>query len=164
VSGREARRLGHRAAERASGARAGTKMNLFAYGTLMDGEIFRDVAGEPRSCARGGVSGYVRRFVRGEDYPGMIAAPEGRVDGVVYFGVSAAGWGRLDRFEGELYLRTPVGVRLEDGTATEALAYVIRDDHRAVLTDRDWTYEQFQASGRQRFRERYFGFERIRGA
>ena len=127
-------------------------MNFFAYGTLMDERIFRDVTGETCRRAGGSLRGYVRRLVRGQVYPGIVECPEGSVSGVIYFDLPEKAWSRLDRFEGPMYARVPVDVWCEDSGTVEALTYVIRDAFRHVLTDEEWDFEAFEARGLAEFR------------
>lgn len=86
--------------------------NLFAYGTLMCGDIGHDVAGCHFSHVPGTLKGYSRRRVKREQYPAIIADDESCVDGFVYKEVTEAVWQRLDRFEGQMYARQRVKIEI----------------------------------------------------
>lgn len=133
-------------------------MDLFAYGSLMDPEILRQVAGElpPRRPAT--LSGYERRRLRGQPYPGIRPREEGTVEGVLYAGLSPQAAARLDRFEGEAYRRQPVVVRLADGSRRPAEAYVLRSAE--ALDPEEWSFEEFLRTGKASFLAEYEGFGR----
>lgn len=134
---------------------------LFAYGTLMCDTIMRTVAGSSHSRANGLLRGYRRRFVSGEEYPGITADPSETVPGTVYEPISRPAWSRLDLFEGALYQRVTVPVELENGAHVTAWTYVVRQEHVSRLSTRPWSFEQFMRSGRQRFESRYLGFDAL---
>ncbi|GAG50585.1 unnamed protein product, partial [marine sediment metagenome] len=127
------------------------RMDIFAYGTLMLKEIMERASGEGCTGRRALLPGYERRAVRGEVYPGIVARPGGEVDGVVYTGLSARAVERLDRFEGEPYLRSEVLVRCEDGVEIQAWAYVVKPEHEEMLAGEGWSFEDFLRNGRSQF-------------
>ena len=136
-------------------------MNIFAYGTLMRREIMEEAAGEGCTGRKAVLEGYERRAVRDEVYPAIVARPGGRVDGIVYTGVSARAADRLDRFEGELYARSEVRVRCEDGGELPAWTYVAAAGREGALAEEGWSFEEFLKNGRFRFEGRYKGFKAI---
>lgn len=132
--------------------------HCFTYGSLMWADIMarvcgREFAGEPASLAD-----HARRPVRGQDYPGLCAAPGGLVPGRLYRDVDAQAWARLDAFEGEEYERVGVLVALPDGRALPAQAYRFRAAFADRLLPGDWDAEAFAREGRERFIARYAGF------
>lgn len=129
--------------------------NLFAYGTLMCGDIMREVAGCLPESLPGVLYGYRRRTVRGEHYPGLLQGGTSRVDGVLYRGVPACAWTRLDDFEGDMYLRQSVRIELPDGATLSAETYLVRPQFRACLGHDEWSYAEFLRSGKAKFRDRY---------
>ena len=84
--------------------------NIFTYGTLMDSEIMHSVTGRSFQSLKGTLQGYSPRAVPGHTYPGIIAAPDGIVEGVIYLNVSEEAVSHLDAFEGEGYKRITVSV------------------------------------------------------
>jgi gamma-glutamylcyclotransferase (GGCT)/AIG2-like uncharacterized protein YtfP len=98
---------------------------LFAYGTLIFPEVLRAVTGRSLAPIAATLDGFRRRGVIGEIFPAIVAgAADDRVEGVVYAGLEERDWGRLDRFEGELYERRRVTLRCE-GRGLLAHAYVL---------------------------------------
>lgn len=136
---------------------------LFAYGSLICEDIMYAVAGPCGQLGRARLLHHRRLAVKGEHYPGMIAAPGFSVDGMVYQGIDAAGLARLDRFEGDMYQRLPVQVELADGRLLEVFSYLVRDACRDQLTSRDWQLEEFLQRGKGAFTASYLGFGRIPG-
>ena len=105
---------------------------------------------------------YERRTIRGEVYPGIVVTPGKVVEGLVYSDLPEVTWRRLDTFEGEMYQRRVVQVELEDGTAREAQAYVIRPEFEHRLSSSPWLLEELLVSGRQRFDTQYPGVETLK--
>ena len=132
---------------------------LFAYGSLMCADIMREVSGFDLSRADGILRGYRRRAVRGAQYPGLVPEEDGHVEGIVYRDVPPPAWDRLDRFEGEMYVRQHVEITLNDGTLVQADAYVVRPEFLDRLEDSDWDFQEFLRSGKARFQASYQGYQ-----
>jgi len=135
--------------------------HCFTYGSLMWADIMtrvcgREFAGEPATLAD-----HRRHPVQGQDYPGLLAAPGGRVDGRLYRQVDAPAWARLDAFEGDEYERVPVSVALADGTVLPAQVYRFRAAFVHRLLPGDWDADAFQREGHARFTARYVGFDAL---
>ena len=116
---------------------------LFAYGTLGHPEVMRAVAGDAAGGNRAVLEGFRRRRLRGRVYPGIVASPGERVDGIVWQGVDAALWERLDAFEGGLYVRQVHPVVSADGRSDRVGVYVIADHHADALSEDAWRLEDF---------------------
>ena len=117
---------------------------VFAYGTLEFAELVEAVAGRRFPSEPALLEGFARSMVRGAEYPGIAPAPGARTPGILYSGVDAAALAALDRFEGELYERREVVVRTASGE-TAALAWVLREESRHLLTGEPWDRERFAA-------------------
>ena len=130
---------------------------LFAYGTLMCSEIMGEVAGSVPSARSAVIRDYNRRSVRGECYPALVEEGGGRVTGVLYSGISDSAWHRLDRFEGNMYVRRLVTVELNDGSTTDAFTYVFRPEFSKMLSETAWDYATFKQRGLSRSRCHYSG-------
>lgn len=117
---------------------------LFCYGTLQHPEVFRRITGMTPRYEPAQLAGYARYRVRNADYPGVVRAPGGIVDGLVCRGVSRAQWQRLDSFEGEYYQRCLLTVTLRDAADQLAWVYVIRDYCRGLLTHDAWSINEHQ--------------------
>lgn len=135
--------------------------NLFAYGTLMSEEIMDDVAGCRLPHLPGILRGYSRRSVKGELYPALVPDAAGRVEGVLYRGVPASAWERLDRFEGEMYARQLVQIRLPDGSTVTAATYVVQAQFSDQLEQREWDFADFLRNGKSIFQRHYKGYQSL---
>jgi gamma-glutamylcyclotransferase (GGCT)/AIG2-like uncharacterized protein YtfP len=132
--------------------------HLFAYGTLMCEDIMMDVTGCRLSVAAGVLTGYSRRRVKGQGYPALVARANHSVEGVVYLDLPTMAWWRLDRFEGEMYMREEVQVEMADGQQAMASTYVVHPDFIHQLGPDQWHYEQFLRDGKARLQEQYRGY------
>jgi gamma-glutamylcyclotransferase (GGCT)/AIG2-like uncharacterized protein YtfP len=138
-----------------------TTRHAFTYGSLMWADIMarvcgREFAGEPAALA-----GHRRHPVRGQDYPGLRAAVDSVVPGVLYRDVDPAAWARLDAFEGDEYERVDIVVSLADGSVLPAQVYRFRDEFASRLLAGDWDVAAFEREGRARFIARYVGFDLV---
>jgi gamma-glutamylcyclotransferase (GGCT)/AIG2-like uncharacterized protein YtfP len=117
--------------------------NLFAYGTLLAGDIFLEAAGCRCRSSRAVLRDHRRLPVRGKEYPGLIPAKGFQVEGLVYHDIPAAAWNRLDRYEGEMYVRCPVEVETAAGKPCGAHVYIVRPAYRHHLEPQEWKPEKF---------------------
>lgn len=136
-------------------------MNLFTYGTLMVPSIFFAVTGQHRPAHEACLPGYARFCLKNEVYPGIIPSPGHRTNGIIYFDVDKPGIRKLDIFEGDYYLRTPVRVTTKDGKTHDAQTYVIKDQYRHLLSKKQWDIETFNNNYNNEFRNKYSGFSAI---
>jgi hypothetical protein len=123
-------------------------------------DVWRAVAGREFNTIEGLVAGYSVYRVADADFPGMVAAERGvAVRGVVHLDVDDAAIARLDRFEGDLYVRTTLTISCVDGRDRMADAFVVPADRQTILTTEPWTLEAFVAAGGlDRFIRNYPGF------
>lgn len=136
--------------------------NIFTYGSLMFPEVWERVVGSHYQASPARLDGYVRRELRDEIYPVIVRqVPDSHVEGMLYFGISTQDLARLDRFEGEYYVRRSVNVIAgREGLACEAFTYVLSGRYRHLLSDRDWDPGYFREHGLDRFLAHYAGFDR----
>jgi gamma-glutamylcyclotransferase (GGCT)/AIG2-like uncharacterized protein YtfP len=132
--------------------------HLFAYGTLMCGEIMAEVSGASLPASSAILRGYRRRGVKGRSYPALVPGVESHVEGVVYRDVPPSAWARLDRFEGQMYSREPVRVELADGSVVAAATYVARAEFLDCLGEEEWDFAAFLIDGKESFRRSYEGY------
>jgi gamma-glutamylcyclotransferase (GGCT)/AIG2-like uncharacterized protein YtfP len=133
--------------------------DLFAYGTLMCADIMRAVSGYPEPARSTGLlRDHCRLCVRGQHYPGLVPHPGASVEGIVYPAVPEDAWARLDRFEGDLYVRTSVDVELPDATIRRVHTYLVRPELTGCLEDRVWELEGFLRHGKADFESAYAGY------
>ncbi|BCN93506.1 hypothetical protein THMIRHAM_12910 [Thiomicrorhabdus immobilis] len=135
--------------------------HCFTYGTLMCQEIMQEVCGDSFHSVPGQITGFSRRCIQGEYYPGILASTEDTVEGVLYLDVSSQAWRRLDVFEGEQYQRQWVAVQLENGSTLMAETYVIRTEFIDVLDNKKWSFDDFLKNGKTHFQSQYSGYEAI---
>jgi hypothetical protein len=124
--------------------------------------IMKEVAGLLPEKTTGRARGYRRHAVIGEDYPAIIPDAPSRTEGVVYLDLPDSAWARLDKFEGEMYMRQPVTVEREDGTLLSAEAYVARPEFADRLdASSEWDFAEFQSAGKIRFQREYRGYRQL---
>jgi len=121
-------------------------MNVFAYGSLMFGEVWQPLAGKAYASMAAELTCYVRQGVAYERYPGIRAERGAITPGRVYLGIDAQTLARLDTFEGSEYRRVPVSVTIRGRTgraiAIDAQVYVLVDHKR--LDGRPWDPNRFR--------------------
>ena len=135
--------------------------NLFAYGTLMCEEIMEEVSGIKPDMVKASLIGYTRQTVRGEHYPAIKPEEQNDVQGIVYMDLPIEAWERLDRFEGELYVRTQVQAITNHNSIIHADTYVIHPAHQNCLSEEIWDYEKFLLGGKSHFLNLYRGFSEL---
>ncbi len=86
-------------------------VRLFVYGTLMDAECLRAVAGRVFPSRPARLEGFAR-FAPAGGYPYVVPGSDAAVDGLLLDDVDAEALRRLDRYEdeGRLYVRRTVEV------------------------------------------------------
>lgn len=136
-------------------------MNIFAYGTLMDADIMRQVCGAEFYSRAARLDGYQRKKLRGEVYPGIVALGGSCVTGLVYFDISPTALHYLDQFEGTEYQRTRVTAVGEDGECIAAETYVLTPQAAALLSDEDWNLEDFVTRDKPLFQDQYGGYQAL---
>ena len=135
--------------------------DLFTYGSLMCEDIMTEVAGTRLNCEPATLPGYRRFLVKDEQYPGVVAQAGGFVPGIVYHGLVAESWQRLDRFEGEMYKRQPVRVWYNDGREAMVDCYLFRPEFAHRLSSTEWDFAAFLQGGKSLFQHQYCGFKAI---
>ncbi len=115
--------------------------HVFTYGSLMFAPVWERVVRGRYRQATALLDQHARFALVDDTYPGMVTTAGSSVTGVVYFDLDAADLAALDHFEGNEYRRTPVMLRLEDGTALAAQTYLF--EATARLSDQPWNPETF---------------------
>lgn len=112
----------------------------------MFAEVFGAVCHATRPARPASLRDYARHALRGRVYPGLVSAPGACTEGVVFEGIDAALWARLDAFEGALYERRTVTVEdAAHGRVIAAEVYVIAPRARRLLTAVPWDADAFRA-------------------
>lgn len=122
---------------------ASTMFRLFAYGTLQIAEVLQAVIGQRRDGVPALLPGYRRFCVPGKPYPAMVVDRASSVSGLLYDGLSAAELALLDYYEGELYERQELLVRVQSAQVP-ALSYVLSRAHGALVTEEPWDLQAFE--------------------
>jgi gamma-glutamylcyclotransferase (GGCT)/AIG2-like uncharacterized protein YtfP len=115
---------------------------LFAYGTLQLQEILTPIVGRSWPGSRAELADYRRYRLRGKPYPAIVAEAGASVVGLLYPGVTPLEIELLDRYEGELYERRLVTVRVGQ-LLVPAFVYVLGEPHPAQLAVGEWDLETF---------------------
>lgn len=94
--------------------------------------------------------GYARELLSGRDYPGLFESPNDSTSGTLHLGVDDDSVALLDVFEGALYAKRVVAVTANDGSRRSAAVYVLRDEHRGLITGTPWERSRFEPKWRFR--------------
>lgn len=114
-------------------------------------ELMASITGRFHRAKDGKISGYCRKLVKAEAYPGIFPHKGGVVDGIVYSGLSEDDFYSLDAFEGNMYFRTSVNVLLADESRGSAQCYVVKPEFTYLLDDQDWDFSQFKTRNLQTY-------------
>lgn len=131
--------------------------NVFVYGSLMFDAVWDRLIEQRYEARPATLPGYRRHGLRHVDYPAIVASSRSTVSGIVYLDVTAADLAVLDGFEAPHYQRTALPVRLSDGSECAAVAYVLRDGYRHLLSVEPWDPAAFEAEALRGFLERHWG-------
>jgi len=132
-------------------------LDLFVYGTLMVPEVMRRVCGHGRPGEPALLHDHRRRQVRGEVYPAIVPRVGEAVGGILYRGMTPVQLAALDAFEGRMYRREVVTV-VVGARVLAAASYVLAPGLRHLLSDADWSLDEFVANGLHGFLAGYPGF------
>ncbi|MGD8408091.1 MAG: gamma-glutamylcyclotransferase [Thiohalophilus sp.] len=117
--------------------------HLFTYGTLELPEVFTAVTGQVAHGVPARLPGYVRYRLRGEVYPGIIPSGKDSLDGTLYFDLEPLLHKKIDHYEDTCYEKQEVEVVTEAGETVIAMAYVIPENKRLLLSSIPWDQQQF---------------------
>jgi hypothetical protein len=126
-------------------------MQFFFFGLLRDREVLelvlgRPVSGWPLPCARLPDHRLVR--LRGDNFPLLVAAPGGSVEGILVEGLGREELARLHFFESVEY--APRAVRVQDSSGAWLDAQVFGATGRAAADGADWRFEDWLARHKAR--------------
>ncbi len=100
---------------------------LFAYGTLLDQRLVQGLLEHPVADEPARLLDFARTELPGLGYPTLVAAPGASVEGLLYRGLSAEDYRRLDAYEGVaegLYHRVCAEAAVGDGSGAVEPAFV----------------------------------------
>jgi len=135
----------------------GSRLSLFAYGSLILPEVYEAVTGVARVGLPVTACGFARFALKGCSYPGLVAWPGGAVQGMLYESLEREEWRRLDAFEDDFYVRQSLIVMHALGEKGFAEAYLIRSDRYEVLEAEGWCLDTFTRTALAPFLARISG-------
>ena len=138
--------------------RSSEKVHIFTYGSLMIPAVMHSVTGHGFASVSASLKDYGRYRVKGQPYPGIVPEKGTLIEGVLYLDVDSDSVKRLDDFEGEWYVRTPVTIRTSGGFLLRAQTYVFKKEHRHLLSSEGWDVKTFEIKDLQTFIREYPGF------
>lgn len=112
--------------------------DLFVYGSLLFDDVFRAVTGRSAVCEPAVLPDHARYRVRGASYPAVVPETGAETNGVVYAALDADTMAALDRFEGDMYTRERVVVRLAAGQQRHVETYVFASHLHDLLERLPW--------------------------
>lgn len=121
--------------------------DLFSFGTLMDTELLTTVCGQHLDTLEltpACVQDHVRRWVTDDHYPVLVPQLGSATTGLVIGGLTQEALNRIVFFEGEEFELSPLAVQRADGTMLSVQYFA--DTNRKVISDSEWTLEQWQRS------------------
>ena len=107
---------------------------LFAYGTLMFGEVLDGLIGRRPPVTAAVLPGWRAARLPGRVYPGLVPAPGGQAGGLLVTGLNADEWAVFDAFEGDPYLLREVALGSPPPPARPATPGAADQPVRTVLT------------------------------
>ena len=119
--------------------------NIFVYGTLMFEPVWRQVTGCFHKSQKAILAGYERKSVKGQVYPVLIPSIKPvKLDGLVYFDINEEVLYKLDYFEGEVYSREKIKVKISGGKDINAQTYVLKTEYYRIIDDNIWDPLRFK--------------------
>ncbi len=117
---------------------------LFVYGTLMLPAVLHAVCGRPLPTRAASLADFGRYRLRRRVYPAIVAEPGALTAGLLYDGLDAVLWQRLDDWESPLDVRQAAVVQTDDGAAVAAQTYVLAPHHHQELGNSPWSPTEFE--------------------
>jgi len=116
---------------------------LFVYGSLLSPEVLKLVIGRVAAVELAVLEGYACYYVAGATFPAIIQEAGAMTHGKLLTGLSKNEIAALDRYEDTFYQRLPVVVK-SDPASIIAMAYVVPETFRHVLSSKKWTWDEFK--------------------
>lgn len=117
--------------------------SLFTYGTLEIAEIMQRVTGKNFRTDSAVLMNYGRYKIKDEVYPGVIKEMGSKTPGTIYYGLDECDLQNIDRYEDVCYQRINLPVRITDSNQVDAMVYVIKEQHRELLSGYAWDKDYF---------------------
>jgi hypothetical protein len=127
------------------------KTTLFTYGTLEAPVVMKYLTGHDYRNEPALLKEYVRYKLAAAPYPGIMQEEGSEVEGTVYFDVDEVALYKLDVYEDTCYQRKTVEVALADNKVIQAMAYIITEDNKDILSEVEWNKQKFLEEDLQQF-------------
>jgi gamma-glutamylcyclotransferase (GGCT)/AIG2-like uncharacterized protein YtfP len=134
-------------------------VSLFTYGTLMLPEILGLIVGRTCHGEDAILHNFKRRKIRNELYPGITPAIGEKVDGKIYHLLQPDEINKLTAFEGDAYELLPVTARSRVDGDHDCLTYIIKEKYLFLMTDHEWSPEDFIRHHKDMFIREYKGWQ-----
>ncbi|VAX10468.1 hypothetical protein MNBD_GAMMA25-1388 [hydrothermal vent metagenome] len=118
-------------------------INLFTYGTLEIPQVVQIITGQVLTGMPAHLEGYARYLLKDQAYPGIIPEVGASISGTLYLDLDDVLMARLDEYEDTCYEKRKLRVIVENGMGINALAYVVPEESRELLSSRLWDREHF---------------------
>ena len=129
--------------------------DLFCYGSLQIPMVIEAVVGRRFKGRAAELNGYAAFEVRRAEYPGIRPTPHRTTPGKIYFRLTSGELAILDRFEGPLYQRRRLVVRMCDGRRRGVWAFAVKPGRYQRLTATLWRQRDFRRRRFRRFMQRF---------
>ncbi len=117
--------------------------SLFTYGTLEIPQVAQIITGQVLTGAPARLEGYARYQLKNHAYPGIIQEAGASVAGTLYLDLDDVLMARMDEYEDTCYEKRRLQVITETGMTLDALAYVVPEESRELLSSGSWDREHF---------------------
>ena len=117
--------------------------SLFTYGTLEIPQVVQIITGQVLTGVPARLEGYARYQLKNQAYPGIIPEAGASIVGTLYLELDDVLMARMDEYEDTCYEKRKLRVITENGMGVNALAYVVAEESRQLLSSRPWDRERF---------------------
>jgi len=117
--------------------------SLFTYGTLEIPQVVQIITGQVLIGAPARLEGYARYQLKNQAYPGIIQEAGASIVGTLYLELDDVLMARMDEYEDTCYEKRRLRVMTENGMALNALAYVVPEENRELLSSGAWDRQHF---------------------
>ncbi len=122
--------------------------NVFVYGTLCNPRLLLRLTGRRVTPQPARLQGVRCCLLQRKHYPGLGLSQSGRVEGILYTGVSRRALATLDYFERDFYIRKTTRCQtVPHGIICSAEVYWLKKHHRNRLSRVAWPLHPVKARG-----------------
>lgn len=122
-----------------------TAQDLFCYGTLCIPAIMRAVCDHRSAGEAASLAHYRCAALRRRVYPAIVYQAGEVTQGVVYRRLNQQQLQRIDRYEGDMYVRTRVEVNMAAMRKVEVWTYVLHPRYYRLIKKQPWSLAEFAA-------------------